>query len=93
MARKIIHTGKGPFEVKPQKKSTFICTCGLSKNQPFCDSSHKKTLDEKDDKIYEYDKKGSRTRVNCCSGKVEKVNKENCCCGDGCSGDECCTEK
>jgi len=91
MARNIIHTGKGPIEIKPQKKSVYICTCGLSKNQPFCDSSHKKTLDEKDGKIYEYDKEGNRCEKNCC----EKDSKDNDnCCGDGCcDSDDCCSEK
>lgn len=37
--------------------------CGLSKNQPFCDGSHKKVLDEPDDKVYEYDEQGHRRKV------------------------------
>lgn len=90
MARCIIHIGKGPSEIKPQNKSTFICICGLSKNQPSCDSSHKKTLDEKDDKIYKYDKKGKRTIADCCS---DNANKENCCGGGCCGSDDCCAEK
>ncbi|OHA71271.1 MAG: iron-binding protein [Candidatus Wildermuthbacteria bacterium RIFCSPLOWO2_12_FULL_40_9] len=64
MSRKIIKIAKGPFEVKPQKESVFICMCGLSKNQPFYDGSHKKTLDEPEGVIYEYDEQGRRKEVN-----------------------------
>lgn len=32
---------KGPYKVYVQAgKKYFWCACGLSKNQPFCDSSH-----------------------------------------------------
>ena len=55
MARKIVKTEKGPFEVKPNDKPVYICQCGLSKNQPFCDGSHKKTADEKDGEVYCYE--------------------------------------
>ena len=37
--------------------------CGLGNNQPFCDESHKKTLDEDDNKIYAYENKGNRIEV------------------------------
>lgn len=60
MARKVIKTAGEPFEVKPQKESVWICMCGLSKNQPFCDGTHKKVLDEPEDKVYEYDDQGHR---------------------------------
>lgn len=64
MARKVLKTAHGPFEVKPQKQSVWICMCGLSKNQPFCDGSHKRTLDEEEEKIYQYDKEVNRIEVN-----------------------------
>ncbi|MCX6731988.1 MAG: CDGSH iron-sulfur domain-containing protein [Candidatus Roizmanbacteria bacterium] len=79
MARLVIKTAKGPLELKPSEKSVNICMCGLSKNQPFCDGSHKATLDEKDDELYEYDKKGKR--VECAEGEEDGE-----CCGGGCCG-------
>ena len=63
MARRIIKVKNGPFEVKPQEKSIWICQCCLSKNSPYCDGSHKKTLDEEGGKVYEYDKEGHRAEV------------------------------
>jgi len=36
--------GKGPIGVDVEDgKSYFWCACGRSKNQPFCDGSHKDT--------------------------------------------------
>lgn len=33
---------KGPYKVELEEgKSYYWCTCGESKNQPFCDGSHK----------------------------------------------------
>lgn len=64
MARKIIKTAKCPLEIKPRKESAWICMCGLSKNQPFCDGLHKITEKEENGKIYEYDKDGHRTELN-----------------------------
>ena len=64
MARKIIKIVKEPFEIKPQQESVWICMCGLSKNQPFCDGSHKKIENEEEGKVYEYDEQGHRKEVN-----------------------------
>lgn len=61
--RKVAKSDKQPFEIKPQTKSVFICMCGLSNNQPFCDGSHKRTTDEEDGKTYEYDSEGHRREV------------------------------
>jgi CDGSH-type Zn-finger protein len=61
--RKVLKSDKRPFEIKPQQESVWICMCGLSKNQPFCDGSHKTTRDEEDGKTYEYDAEGHRHEV------------------------------
>jgi len=34
--------------------------CGLSKNQPYCDGSHKAIGEEEAGKVYEYDAAGHR---------------------------------
>lgn len=60
MARIVEKEAKGPVEVSGE--SRWICMCGLSKNQPFCDGSHKQTLDEKEGKIYKYEN-GKRVEV------------------------------
>jgi len=63
MARVVKHEGKEPIEIKTSGESKWICRCGLSKNQPFCDGSHKLCDDEEEGKIYEYDKEGYRKEI------------------------------
>jgi CDGSH-type Zn-finger protein len=47
MARLVKHDETGPYEVpEGTELPAWICGCGLSKNKPFCDGSHKKTRDE-----------------------------------------------
>jgi CDGSH-type Zn-finger protein len=61
--RRVVRTANQPLEIKPQAKSVFICMCGLSKNQPYCDGSHKTVAGEEDGKVYEYDAEGHRREV------------------------------
>ncbi len=82
MSRIVVKTANGPLQVGDK----FICQCGLSKNQPFCDASHKKTEDENKDETYLYTEE-SRQVVHEIS-----VGDDGCCCceGGGCQcGDEC----
>ena len=60
MTRLVKKESKAPFEIKVGTDSIWICMCGLSNNQPFCDDS--KTIGE-DDKTYVYDKEGDRIEV------------------------------
>lgn len=80
MPRLVKKTAHGPVMVGEKA----ICMCGLSKNQPFCDSSHLNTKDEDEKKLYWYDENGKQEEV---------ITEEECddeCCGN-CSGD-CCKE-
>jgi CDGSH-type Zn-finger protein len=79
MARLVTKTAHGNLEIKTADgKSVYICQCGLSKNQPFCDSSHKKTLDEDDSKMYIYNEDGTREEM--------EMESEEGCCGGSCCG-------
>jgi CDGSH-type Zn-finger protein len=63
LARLVKKEYKGPLEIKVGTNSIWICMCGLSSNQPFCDKSHKKTADEEDNKTYAYEREGDRIEV------------------------------
>jgi CDGSH-type Zn-finger protein len=63
LARLVKKDYKGPTEIKIGTKSIWICMCGLSTNQPYCNNSHKKTVDEEDNKIYAYEKEGDKIEV------------------------------
>lgn len=60
MARIVKRTHTGPYRLVIGGEEQFLCRCGLSKNQPFCDGSHKTTRSEEPDKLYWYDEAGQR---------------------------------
>lgn len=64
MPRLVQHNAKGPVEIKSKDGQSFwICQCGLSRNQPDCDGSHSATIDEDENKLYEYDEGQGRTEL------------------------------
>lgn len=55
MARLVKKTAHEPMEINVGGESKWICMCGLSKDQPFCDGSHHRAKDEDPKKTYVYD--------------------------------------
>ena len=42
MARLVKHDETGPYEIpEGTELPAWICGCGLSKNKPYCDGTHK----------------------------------------------------
>lgn len=56
MARLVRHTLTRPIKIEPQETVISICACGLSQKFPFCDGAHKSCVDEKEGRLYVYDK-------------------------------------
>jgi CDGSH iron-sulfur domain-containing protein 3 len=63
MARLVKRTRQEPARHMMDGKEVWLCQCGLSKNQPFCDGSHKMTKTEEAGKLYWYDDAGKRHDV------------------------------
>ena len=60
MARVVKRTCSEPYKLDIGGEEKYICRCGLSKNQPFCDGSHKLVKAEEAGKLYWYDDSGRR---------------------------------
>lgn len=55
MPRLVRFEATGPIRIDPQDKPVFVCGCGLTRNFPFCDGTHKACKDEQQGKVYVYD--------------------------------------
>lgn len=61
MARLVTRTATAPYKVDVSQEPQFICACGLSRNLPFCDGTHKTTARTEDaGKLYWYDAERKR---------------------------------
>jgi CDGSH-type Zn-finger protein len=69
MARVVRCDRSRPYLIQVGGQNVAICACGLSKNKPYCDGTHKITRDEEAGKIYAYNEQ--RTRI------VVQVTDEN----------------
>lgn len=63
MPRIVRRTPTEPTKFVIDGKEQWFCKCGLSKNQPYCDGSHKITRGEEPGKLYWYDDAGTRHEV------------------------------
>jgi CDGSH-type Zn-finger protein len=57
MPRLVLHERNRPYVIKVGDQELHLCACGLSNNKPYCDGTHKKTLDEGSE-LFVYDENG-----------------------------------
>lgn len=82
MPRAVTFSASGPIKLEPSPKPYFICGCGLSKNFPHCDGTHKVCRDEPEGKTFVY-RDGTRVEVPCPGGSPGSTGGSGSCCSGG----------
>ena len=60
MSRLVKRFRNEPYPVSIGGETRFICGCGLSTTQPFCDGTHKIATSESEGLLHWYDDAGAR---------------------------------
>ncbi len=63
MSRLIERHRNKPYVVSIGGETKYVCGCGLSANQPYCDGTHKITQTETAGTLYWYDQGGQRRQA------------------------------
>lgn len=73
MARLTRHEETAPRPIKVGGETKWICMCGLTKNEPYCDNSHELCKGEDEDELYEYTETGERIQIT----NKQKINEDH----------------
>ncbi len=74
MARLIRSERNRPYLIQIGGQNVAICACGLSKNKPYCDGTHKITREEEEGKLYSYDENRNRIVVQVIDEQGNLIN-------------------
>lgn len=77
MARLTRREETSPRPIKVGGETKWICMCGLTKNEPYCDNSHELCKGEDDNTLYEYTETGERIPIKTTTTTNNDDDKED----------------